>query len=65
MIHSLATSPDGQWTSVRRGREVSLLAASGGPAVAKIELEDDDVDVALVGPPSVLVTVSPSFRLTK
>jgi len=58
MIRSLATSPDGQWAAVRTGREVALLAAGTGPAVAKIELDEDDVDIALVGPPTVLVAVT-------
>ncbi len=57
-MRSLATSPDGQWAAVRTDREVALLAAGAGPALAKIELDGDDVDVALIGPPSVLITVS-------
>lgn len=57
-MRSIATSPDGLWAAIRTDREVTLLAAGAGPALAKIELEGDDVDVALVGPPSVLITVA-------
>lgn len=58
MIRSLATSPDAQWATVRVGRSVSLLAAGVPPVLAKIELDTDDVDLALVGPPAVLLAVS-------
>ena len=54
----ITTSPDGQWAAVRRGREVSLLAAGAGPATARIELETDDADLVIVGPPSVLAIVT-------
>jgi len=54
----LATSLDGQWAIVRRGRDVTLLAKAAAPALGRITLEDDDVDLAFVGPPSVLVAVS-------
>ncbi|MDB4964050.1 MAG: hypothetical protein JWP01_4049 [Myxococcales bacterium] len=54
----LSTSLDGQWTIVRRGREVVLLAGGAAPPVGRLELEDDDVDLALVGPPTVLAAVS-------
>jgi hypothetical protein len=54
----IATSFDGQWATVRRGREVVLLAAGAGPPVGQIELENDDVDLAFVGPPTVLCAVS-------
>lgn len=60
MIRSLATSPDAQWAAVRVGRSVSLLAAGVPPVLAKIELDADDVDLALVGPPAVLLAVSRS-----
>src|SRR5207302_5985118 len=30
----IATSPDGQWAAVKRGREVMLLAGGAGPAAA-------------------------------
>lgn len=55
---SLATSPDAQWAAARIGREISLFAAGAAPATAKIELDSDDVDLALVGPPTALVAVS-------
>ncbi|HEY0986126.1 MAG TPA: hypothetical protein VGD80_03705, partial [Kofleriaceae bacterium] len=54
----IATSPDGQWAAVRRGREVSLLAGGAGPATARIEIEADDADMVIVGPPSVLAVVT-------
>lgn len=54
----IATSPDGQWAAVRRGRELSLLAGGTGPATARIELESDDADLLFVGPPSVLAAVT-------
>lgn len=57
MTRTLATSPDAQWAAVRVDREVSLLAGGASPAVAKLELDSDDVDLALVGPPSVLLAV--------
>lgn len=60
MIRSLATSPDAQFAAVRIGREVSLLASGAGPALAKIELDSDDVDLTLVGPPTALLAVSRS-----
>src|SRR5262249_40298439 len=53
-----ATSPDGQWAAIRRGREVSLLAAGAGPATAQIELAADAADMVIVGPPSVLAIVT-------
>lgn len=60
MTRDIATSPDGQWAVVRTDRTLSLLAAGAGPAIAKIELDADDVDFALVGPPAALVTVTRS-----
>jgi hypothetical protein len=58
----IATSPDGQWAAVKRGREVVLLAGGAGPDVARpdavrIELPTDDADLIMVGPPSVLAVV--------
>ena len=58
----IATSPDGQWVAVKRGREVVLLAGGAGPDVARpeaarIELPTDDADLIMVGPPSVLAVV--------
>ena len=54
----ITTSPDGQWAAVRRGREVSLLAAGAGPVTSRIELETDEADLVIVGPPSVLAIVT-------
>lgn len=59
MTLSLATSPDGQWAVAREGRELTLFA-SAATAVAKLALDSDDVDVALVGPPTALVLISRS-----
>ena len=55
---TLVSSPDGQWVAVRRGREVSLHAAGAGPAVGQLSLDGEDVDLALVGPPSLLVVIT-------
>lgn len=57
MTVSLATSPDGQWAVARDGRELTLFAGAT-VAAAKLELDSDDVDIALVGPPTALVLVS-------
>jgi hypothetical protein len=54
----IATSPDGQWAAVCRGREVSLLANAAGPATSHIEIESDDADLMIIGPPSVLAVVT-------
>ena len=56
MTASLATSHDGQWTVVRDGRELALLAATGEP-IGRATLDGDDADVALVGPPDAVVAV--------
>lgn len=53
----IATSFDGQWATVRRGREVLLLERGSSPAVGQLELETEDADVVLVGPPNVLCVV--------
>jgi hypothetical protein len=58
MTRTLATSPDGQWAAARDGRTLSLLPATGGPPLGTVELDSDDVDVALVGPPASLVVVA-------
>jgi hypothetical protein len=55
---ALTTSPDGQWAAIRRGREVLLLAAGAAPPVGQLALESDDADLALVGPPGVLVVIT-------
>jgi len=54
----IATSPDGRWAVVRRGREVSLLADAAGPATSRLELPTEDAELVLVGPPSVLAIVT-------
>lgn len=54
----IATSADGQWAAIRRGREVSVLASGAGAPVGVLELDGDDADLALVGPPDVLVVVA-------
>jgi len=54
----IATSPDGQWAAVRRGREISLLAGGQAPATGRVTIDSDDADLVIVGPPSVLVVVS-------
>ncbi|HET9990173.1 MAG TPA: hypothetical protein VFQ65_16700, partial [Kofleriaceae bacterium] len=59
MILQLATSPDGQWAVARTGRQVLLLAGGLPPALARIDLDSDDADLALVnGPPNVLIAVA-------
>ena len=55
---TLVSSPDGQWVAARRGKDVVLLASGHAPPVGQLALEHDDVDLALVGPPVVLVAVS-------
>ena len=57
MTRMLATSPDGQWAVARDGRELLLFAGAGGAPAAKLGLDTEDVDVALVGPPTALVLV--------
>lgn len=54
----IATSLDGQWVCVRRGRDVQLFEKGAAPAVGQIQLDSEDVDVAFVGPPHVLAVVS-------
>ena len=58
MTRTLATSPDGLWAAARDGRMLSLLPATGGAPLGTIELDSEDVDVALVGPPASLVIVA-------
>jgi|GEM_PF-2055494 len=66
MTTELATSPDGQWAVTRQGRSVSLLAGGALPAVAAIELETDDADLAIInGPPNVLVTATRNGSATR
>jgi hypothetical protein len=58
VTRSLTTSPDAQWAAARDGRKVVLLAGGAAPPVGQLELETDDADVALVGPPGVLAVLS-------
>lgn len=62
----IATSLDGSWAAVRRGREVLLLERGAGPVVGKLTLDSDDVDLAMLGVPSTLLVVArgPSPRVT-
>jgi hypothetical protein len=57
-VRSLTTSPDAQWAAARDGRKVVLLAGGAAPAVGQLELDTDDADLAIVGPPNVLAVVS-------
>jgi hypothetical protein len=57
-MRALVTSPDGQWAAARRGRTVTLLAAGAAPPVGQFELDGDDVELAFVGPPNVLIAVT-------
>ncbi len=56
-MRELVTSHDGQWAAIRRGREVAILAAGQHPELARLTLESDAVDLAMVGPPATLVSV--------
>ena len=62
----ITTSFDGQWVCVQRGRDVQLLERGETPAVAQIQLDSEDVDLAFVGPPHVLLAVSraPEAKVT-
>ncbi|HUS33140.1 MAG TPA: hypothetical protein VMZ53_31780 [Kofleriaceae bacterium] len=62
MTSSLATSPDGQWAVAREGRELAVFANAAGAPIARLGLDSDDTDVALVGPPTSLVLVSRDER---
>lgn len=66
MILQLATSPDGQWAVARTGRQVQLLAAGAAPPLARIELDSDDADLAIVnGPPNVLIAAAREGSATR
>ena len=62
----IATSLDGQWAAVRRGREVTLFASGAGAPVGRLELPSDEADIAFVGPPAMLavVTRQPAAKVT-
>ncbi|MEO7091973.1 MAG: hypothetical protein ABI175_01905, partial [Polyangiales bacterium] len=54
----ITTSLDGQWATLRRGRTVMLLERGSAPPLGQLELDSDDVDLALVGAPCGLLVVS-------
>lgn len=54
----IATSLDGLWATVRRGRNVLVFERGAAPAVGQLTLDSDDVDLAMVGTPSGLLVVS-------
>ena len=54
----LYTSPDGAWAVVRQGRRLAWLARCAGAPVAELELEGDDVDLAMVAPPAALAVLA-------
>jgi hypothetical protein len=60
MIRTLTTSADAQWVCARDGRKVVLLANGALPAVGQLELESDDAELVLLGPPNVLAVVTPT-----
>ncbi|MEP6863892.1 MAG: hypothetical protein ABJE66_24910 [Deltaproteobacteria bacterium] len=62
----LATSPDGQWAVARTGRQVQLLAGGVAPPLARIELDSDDADLAIVnGPPNVVIAAAREGNATR
>lgn len=54
----ITTSLDGAWAAARRGREVLLLERGLAPAVGKLALESDDLDLTMIGAPSALLVVA-------
>ncbi len=52
---SLASSPDGQWVAIHSGYDIALLAGGAAPAVGRVDIGTADADVAVVGPPSMIV----------
>jgi hypothetical protein len=66
MILQLATSPDGQWAVARTGRQVQLLAGGVAPPLARLELDSDDADLAIVnGPPNVVIAAAREGSATR
>jgi len=66
MTLQLATSPDGQWAIARIGRRVQLLAGGVPPALALLDLDSDDTDLAIVnGPPSVVIAATREASATR
>lgn len=60
MIRSLTTSADAQWAAAREGRKVVLFAGGAAPPVGQLELESEDAELVLLGPPNVLAVVTPT-----
>jgi hypothetical protein len=60
MIRTLTTSTDAQWAVAREGRKVVLLAGGAAPPVGQLELESDEAELVLLGPPNVLAVVTPT-----
>lgn len=58
MNRTIATSLDGQWATIRRERQLVVLANGTAPIVGQLELESDDTDVAMVGPPTAVAVIS-------
>jgi len=54
---ALATSDDAMWAAAREGRTIALLERCRTIA-ARVELASDDIDFALVGPPTTLAIMS-------
>ena len=62
----LATSPDGQWAIARIGRQVQLLAGGAPPALARLDLDNEDTDLAIVnGPPNVVIAATREASATR
>jgi len=58
-VRSLTTGPDGEWVLTRSDREVTLLAGGLAPALGRLRLSEDHVDLALVnGPPNLVVAAT-------
>jgi hypothetical protein len=60
LTQKIITGLDAQWAAVRRDRVLSLVSYGGEAtqAVGRVELPGDDVDLAFVGPPTVLAMVA-------
>src|SRR5690348_16706889 len=60
MTLALTTSGDGTWAAARDGQTIVLFEKCAGAPVGRIELAGDDIDFALVGPPTTLAVVTRS-----
>jgi hypothetical protein len=58
VTRTIATSLDGQWATIRRGRRLVVLANGAAPILGQLELESDDTDVAMVGPPTAVAVIA-------